>query len=145
MKKYLLTGFASLLLSYATLCASDETQSHPMMKSMPFVTLPKDFHALLPQTLKVGESALNVLTLSEQQPIILIRFLGTQCSHCAEQLYNLNKQSEVLRSHGIKIIAISSEKQKDLHTFSKKNSFSDIFTFLEDVDNAASASICTWL
>jgi len=141
MKKYLLTGFASLLLSYATLCASDETQSHPMMKSMPFVTLPKDFHALLPQTLKVGESALNVLTLSEQQPIILIRFLGTQCSHCAEQLYNLNKQSEVLRSHGIKIIAISSEKQKDLHTFSKKNSFSEVFTFLEDVDNAAAASL----
>ena len=141
MKKYLLTGFAASLLSVATLTAYDEAQLHTMMTPMSFVTLPKDFHALLPQTLKIGASSLDVIALSEQQPIILIRFLGTQCSHCAEQLYNLNKQSDLLRSHGINVIAISSEKQKELHAFSKKNSFSDAITFLEDENNAAAASL----
>jgi peroxiredoxin len=139
--KHFVTFLASLLFSCAVLTAGDSMTSHPMMKSMPFVTLPKEPHLLLPKTLSIGSQGIDVLALSKHHPIIFIRFLGTQCIHCAEQLYNLNKQTEILRRNGIRVIAVSSEKQKDLDIFAKKNSFSEVFTFVEDTNNEGAASL----
>lgn len=138
--KLFYTGLTSFMLTCAVLTASDEPMSHTM-QTMSSVALPKAADKLLPTTMIVGTNAIDIFSLSQQNPIIFIRVLGTQCSHCAQQLTMLNTHAERLRQNGIKVIVLSSEKQQTLDDFSQKNSFSNIFTFIEDTNNECASSL----
>lgn len=138
--KIFYTGLTSFLLACAVLTASNDQTSHTM-QTMSSVALPKEADKLLPTTMIVGKKGLNILSLSQQNPIIFIRVLGIQCSHCAQQLTMVNTHAERLRRHGITVIVLSSESQQILDEFSDKHSFSNIFTFIEDTNNECASSL----
>ena len=73
---------------------------------------------------------------SEKSPVILIRYNGYKCSHCAEQLLLLKKLTASLKKQGIRVFAFSPDTERETSSFRTANNFdSSVFTFLSDTDN----------
>lgn len=57
--------------------------------------------------------AIDIRSLSDTQPLIILRYLGASCSHCIDQLLALRESSERIRTAGLHVIAMSHD---DPHT-----------------------------
>lgn len=102
------------------------------------IPLPRNIDALLPASAIVGEGAFttDILKESYRKPIIVIRYNGYRCQHCAEQLLTFKKLSEKLKKQGIKVIAFSPDTQDESLKFLTDNNFDQsVFTFISDRDN----------
>lgn len=79
----------------------------------------------------------DLLEESKKSPIILIRYNGYKCLHCAEQLLLLKKLTTSLKKSGIRVFAFSTDTESESYSFWTKNGFdSSVFTFLSDTDNS---------
>ncbi len=61
----------------------------------------------LPAVLSTDSALVDVVERSQTQPVIVIRFLGSLCSHCMQQIVALNERSEELKALNTRIIAFS--------------------------------------
>jgi thioredoxin-dependent peroxiredoxin len=93
--------------------------------------------------LRAADGALvNAAELSQQQPVIMIHFMGNTCSHCIEQLVALNKRSAELKSRGIRVIAFSEDSAEDnAATVSKYTFDASVFTFTSDPVGVAARAL----
>lgn len=85
---------------------------------------------------------LSVATLSEKQPVIVIRYLGYGCSHCIEQLLALQKLSETLKAKHVRVIAFSDDTPEQNQTVMVKYGFDPtIFILAADPAKASAYSL----
>ncbi len=112
------------------------TEGHRMGTSD--IPLPRNIDALLPASAIVGEGsfATDILKESQRKPIIVIRYNGYRCQHCAEQLLTFKRIAEKLKKQGIKVVAFSPDTQDESLKFLTDNSFDrSVFTLISDKDN----------
>lgn len=87
-------------------------------------------------------TAISVMTLSQEQPVIVIRYLGYGCSHCIEQLLALQKLSPVLKEKHIRVIAFSDDTPQQNQTVMTKYNFDPtLFTLASDPAKASAYSL----
>lgn len=90
----------------------------------------------------ITDAPFSVMALSEQQSVIVIRYLGYGCSHCIEQLLALQKLSDTLKTKNIRVIAFSEDTPEQNAGVMKKYAFDPtIFTLASDPTNASARSL----
>lgn len=84
----------------------------------------------------------SVMSLSEGQSVIVIRYLGYGCSHCIEQLLALQKLSDTLKTKNIRVVAFSEDTPDENAGVMRKYGFdASVFTLASDVANASANSL----
>lgn len=95
---------------------------------------------ILPPSLEVG--GIDIVKESYARPVILLRYKGSSCVHCVEQLAALNRSAAALRSIGARVIAFSTDSDKQSRTLMEQKHFSsDVMTLVSDPDNTAARAI----
>ncbi len=61
----------------------------------------------LPAIVMSDGRTIDVVQLSMERPIVLVRFLGSLCSHCMQQIVAINEHVDALRKLNAKVIAFS--------------------------------------
>jgi peroxiredoxin len=85
---------------------------------------------------------ISVEALSQEQPVIVIRYLGYGCSHCIEQLLALQKLSATLKAKRIRVIAFSDDTPEQNQTVMTKYGFDPaLFTLASDPAKASAYSL----
>lgn len=98
----------------------------------------------LPLVISYDGQQIDVVKLSYERPVIAVRFLGSLCSHCMQQIVELNKQAAVLKSHGITVIAFSNNPpQKCAEVSSTYGIDTTVVKICSDSDNMASTALGT--
>lgn len=99
--------------------------------------------ALPPLSLRSPDNTtLSVMHISQEQPVIVIRYLGYGCSHCIEQLLALQKLSDTLKTKHIRIIAFSDDTPKQNQSVMTKYNFDPtLFTLASDPAKASAYSL----
>lgn len=87
-------------------------------------------------------TAIFVMALSQEQSVIVIRYLGYGCSHCIEQLLALQKLSPALKQNHIRVIAFSDDTPEQNQTVMTKYNFDPtLFTLASDPAKASAYSL----
>ncbi len=99
--------------------------------------------ALPPLSLRDTQGGeIPVMTISERQPVIVIRYLGYGCSHCIEQLLALQKLADTLKSKRVRVIAFSDDTPEENRNVMTKYQFDPaIFTLASDPAKASAYSL----
>lgn len=61
----------------------------------------------LPTLVMSDGRAIDIVQLSAERPVVLVRFLGSLCSHCMQQIVAINEQADTLRKLDAMVIAFS--------------------------------------
>ncbi len=98
----------------------------------------------LPPVLSADSISVDIVKRSYDQPLIVIRFLGSLCSHCMQQLVTLNEKALTFTDLNTRIIAFSnnppSKCAEVMHDYHIDTSVIDICS---DTDNACSRALGT--
>ena len=79
---------------------------------------------------------------ADLETVILIRYLGYDCSHCVRQLTYLNEYAGDLRSLGITVVAFSNDDEQTTARLVEKMGYeTDVIRIVSDVDNMAAKTI----
>lgn len=79
---------------------------------------------------------LSLPYVNSDESVILIRYLGFNCTHCVRQLTYLNSYAEQLRSNRIRVVAISSDDDRtNQRLVSRMGYDTTVFTFVSDPAN----------
>lgn len=98
----------------------------------------------LPPVLSADSISVDVVQLSYDQPLIVIRFLGSLCSHCMQQLVALNERSADFKELHTKIIAFSNNPpSKCAEVTTNYRIDTSVIDICSDTDNACSRALGT--
>lgn len=61
----------------------------------------------LPLVTAADGRSVDIIKLSYDQPVVIIRFLGSLCSHCMQQIVALNERASTFRTLNARVIAFS--------------------------------------
>lgn len=61
----------------------------------------------LPALVMSDGRTIDIVQLSTERPVLLVRFLGSLCSHCMQQIVAINEQADTLRTLNAQVIAFS--------------------------------------
>jgi len=87
-------------------------------------------------------TVINLVQRSATQPVLVVRYLGYSCSHCIEQLIELQKHSTELKAQGLHIVAFSEDTAEENAAVQKKYGFDrEVFTFASDPANLAATAL----
>lgn len=81
--------------------------------SVPSMLMAQRTLTTLPDVFGADSARVNVIARSQQQPLVVIRFLGAMCSHCVQQLVAINEQREAFKSTGARIVAFSDDSPSE--------------------------------
>lgn len=96
----------------------------------------------LPPVLSADSVSLDVVQRSYDQPLIVIRFLGSLCSHCMQQLVALNERSAEFKELNTKIIAFSNNPpSKCAEVMTGYYIDTSVIAICSDTDNACSRAL----
>lgn len=91
----------------------------------------------LPVVVSAGGDTVDLLAVSENGPIILVRHLGATCSHCVEQVSALLRYHTVSGPLPSKVFAISSDDVQTCDTMTRKLAIdATALRLCSDVDDA---------
>lgn len=69
-------------------------------------------------------------------PTIIVRYLGYRCTHCIEHLQYINEHAQLLRQHGIRVVAISPDSPSRWLELSRRFSFdTSVMSYISDPEN----------
>jgi peroxiredoxin len=86
--------------------------------------------------------AVAIVPMTLAQPVIVIRYLGYSCSHCIAQLLALQKLTDSLKAHNIKVLAFSDDSPSQNETVVRKYGFDPaVFTFAADPAQSSARSL----
>lgn len=90
--------------------------------------------------------ALPVTELSKRidptVPTIVIRYRGFTCTHCVRQLSYLHERRDVLRKHGIQVIAFSEDDDRANDRLMERMAYdASVVTLMADTDNAVARAL----
>lgn len=74
----------------------------------------------LPTVVSAGGDTVDILAVSENEPLILVRHLGATCSHCVEQVRALLRYHTVTGPLPCMVYAISSDDVQTCDTMTRK-------------------------
>ncbi len=114
-------------VSISITTASDESR-RLLVRELPVVTF--------------DGNVVDIRTLSDTQPLIVLRHLGASCSHCIDQLLALRESSERIRTAGLHVIAMSHD---DPHACASAMQRLDLdstsITLCSDTDNTTANAL----
>lgn len=91
----------------------------------------------LPAVISAGGETIDLLSVSESQPILLVRHLGATCSHCVEQVRALLRYHTVSGPLPCMVYAISSDDVPTCDTMTRKlNIDTTVLRLCSDADDA---------
>jgi peroxiredoxin len=86
--------------------------------------------------------AIAIVPMTMQQPVIVIRYLGYSCSHCIEQLLELQEMTDSLKACNVKVLAFSDDTPAQNETVMRKYGFDPaVFTFAADPAQSSASSL----
>jgi len=69
-------------------------------------------------------------------PTIIVRYLGYRCTHCIEHLRYLNQHAQVLREHGIRVLATSPDSPERWQELAQRFAFdTTVMSYISDPEN----------
>lgn len=93
----------------------------------------------LPPVVDTAGRSIDMESLSDTQPVVVIRFLGAMCTHCMQQLALFKEFTEQFRKAGAVVVAFSDNEVQKCREVSKQYGFaSDVFHLCSDAGNACS-------
>jgi peroxiredoxin len=100
------------------------------------------------ETLPLVKSAegfsVDIVKESYNHPVIVIRFLGSLCSHCMQQIVALNEKAPVLKSINVRVIAFSNNPPEKCAEVARNYHIdTSVISICSDADNACSKVIGT--
>lgn len=96
----------------------------------------------LPTVISAGGDTVDLLAVSEDGPIILVRHLGVTCSHCVEQVRALLRYHAVSGPLPCTVYAISSDDVQTCDTMARKLAIdSTALRLCSDVDDACANAL----
>jgi peroxiredoxin len=122
-----------VLVGVSQLAASTIGSSHNEKQQFTFESnreITKEFLAIDADN---SSSTVHLYNLSFEQPVVIINYLGTGCTHCVAQLNEFKKHSEKFQKLNARIVAISPDsKEKSQNFFSKKDFNQELFISSSD-------------
>jgi len=104
---------------------------HRHVQALPVVTAP-------------DKSPLDIVKLSYERPVIAIRFLGSLCSHCMQQIVRFNERADTLRRYNARVIAFSDNSIENCAEVTRTYRIdTTVITIGSDANNAASRVLGT--
>lgn len=98
----------------------------------------------LPPLHTASGRSIDVRTLAASSPVIVLRFLGSFCSHCREQIVVLNDLADTLRALDVRVVAFSDDDVATCDRFRREERIdSTVITLCSDPESAASAALGT--
>ncbi|MBU3679425.1 MAG: redoxin domain-containing protein [Candidatus Kapabacteria bacterium] len=98
----------------------------------------------LPAVLDTAGNSVNIVAMSDTSPVIAVRFLGSMCTHCMQQLSLMKQYTQQLRALGARVVAFSQNDVSECREVSKQYGFADdVFLLCSDADNRCSRSFGT--
>jgi peroxiredoxin len=98
----------------------------------------------LPLILSADSTTIDIAAVSDSTPVIAIRFLGSMCTHCMQQLVKFQEYTSEFRASGARIIAFSeNDVEKCLQVTRQYQLARDVFSLCSDVDNKTSRALGT--
>ena len=86
--------------------------------------------------------AIDIRSLSDTQPLIVLRYLGASCSHCIDQLLALRESRERIRRAGLHVIAMSHDDPQTCDTAMQRLALDTIWiTLCSDNDNRTATAL----
>jgi peroxiredoxin len=75
--------------------------------------------AHLPTLLSAGGDTVDLLAVSDSEPLLVVRHLGATCSHCVEQLRAIIRHHTVLGPLPCRVIALSADDVQTCDSMTK--------------------------
>ena len=98
----------------------------------------------LPPVIDTAGKRIDVVSLSDIQPVVAIRFLGSMCTHCMQQLAHFQEYTDQFREAGAVVVAFSDNETQKCREVSKQYGFaSDVFYLCSDTGNVCSKAYGT--
>lgn len=98
----------------------------------------------MPPVYSADNSQVDIVKLSHTQPLIVIRFLGSMCSHCMRQIVALNERAPELRALNARVVAFSNNPPaKCAEVVKQYNLDTTVVSVCSDADNACSKVLGT--
>ena len=76
--------------------------------------------AHLPTLLSAGGDTVDLLAVSDYEPLLVVRHLGATCSHCVEQLRAIIRYHDVSGPLPCRVVAFSSDDVQTCDTMTKQ-------------------------
>lgn len=102
-------------------------------------------HSLqLPTVIAANGTTIDIVAASDTMPVIAIRFLGSMCSHCMQQLLLFKEYSEEFKKLGVRVIAFSDNEVSACQRVTSEYQFSpEVFSICSDSSNVCSRALGT--
>ncbi len=114
-------------VSISITTASDESR-RLLVRELPVVTF--------------DGNVVDIRTLSDTQPLIVLRYLGASCSHCIDQLLALRESSERIRNAGLRVVALSHDDPHACATAMQRLDLDSAWiTLCSDTDNTTAKAL----
>lgn len=109
---------------------------------LPSIALAQRAAGTLPSVLSADSMSVDIVKRSYDQPLIVIRFLGSLCSHCMQQLVALNERAAEFKELNTKIIAFSNNPpSKCAEVMTQYHIDTSVISICSDTDNACSRAL----
>ncbi|MEY2719326.1 MAG: hypothetical protein RLZZ273_692 [Bacteroidota bacterium] len=98
----------------------------------------------MPPVIDTAGNTVDIVALSDNTPVISIRFLGAMCAHCMQQLALFQEYTEQLRAAKAVVVAFSDNDVAKCREVTKQYGFAgDVFSLCSDSGNVCSKAFGT--
>lgn len=98
----------------------------------------------LPPVLDTAGRQIDVVALSDSLPVVTIRFLGSMCAHCMQQLAYFQEFTKQLRDRNVRVVAFSENEVMKCRDVTIQYGFAgDVFSICSDSGNVCSKAFGT--
>lgn len=98
----------------------------------------------LPPVIDTAGRRIDIIALSDSTPVVSIRFLGSMCAHCMQQLAYFQEFTKQIRDLNVRVIAFSDNDVTKCREVMIQYAFAaDVFSLCSDVGNASSRAYGT--
>lgn len=98
----------------------------------------------LPPVMDVHGTHVDVVQMSHTQPVIAIRFLGAICSHCMEQIIEINALAATFKASNTRVIVFSEDPvEKCRETIAEYHLDTTLISMCNDSANRCSRALGT--
>ncbi len=97
-----------------------------------------------PPVVDTHGNALDIVQVSRAQPVIAIRFLGAICSHCMQQIVEINTLAAKFKASNTRVIVFSEDsREKCRETIAEYRLDTTLITLCTDSANVCSMALGT--
>ena len=98
----------------------------------------------LPPVIDTAGRRIDIIALSDSTPVVSIRFLGSMCAHCMQQLVYFQEYTKQIRDLNVRVVAFSDNDVTKCREVTIQYAFADdVFSLCSDIDNACSRAFGT--